>query len=242
MKAFLKSGFSNPLAPFILIFALIILTTLIVSNIKTTMETEAAKKTEFAAKNSLMVDPSLATGIPDEPENTDLSKPDVQYLTAAALADWARGDFNAAEDKFRTILVFHPNNPVALSHLGALLHHRGDYKNAELMFRRQTLFFPSDPNAHMNLGTVLAKQNKFKEAIQVSKRSLELDPSNAATALSVAKIHSLANNKNTAMDYFRRAANILGPGIVESSWDPAFDNIRDLPEFRSIIREAEKNK
>ncbi len=241
MKQFLKSGFSNPLAPFILIFALIILTTLIVSNIKTSMETEAAKETEFAANHSLLLDSSTAR-IPAEPKPEDLSKPDVQFLTAAALSDWSKGDFSAAEDKFRTILVFNPNNPVALSHLGALLHHRGDYKNAELMFRRQTLFFPSDPNAHMNLGTVLAKQNKFKEAIKVSKRSLELDPSNAATALSLAKIHSLANNAQTAMDYFRRAAGILGPGIVEASWDPAFDNIRNTAEFKKIVREAGENK
>lgn len=241
MKHFLKSSFSNPLAPFILIFALIILTTLIVSNIKNSLETEAAKETEFAASHSLLLDPQPA-GMPVEPEPADLSKPDVQYLTAAALADWSKGNFDAAEDKFRTILVFNPNNPVALSHLGALLHHRGDYKNSELMFRRQTLFFPSDPNAYMNLGTVLAKQNKFNEAIRVSKRSLELDPSNAATALSLAKIHSLANNKSTAMDYFKRAANIMGPGIVEASWDPAFDNIRKTPEFKKIIKEAGENR
>ena len=241
MKQFLKSSFSNPLAPFILIFALIILTTLIVSNIKTSMETAAEKETEFTANHTLLLDPQPA-GIPVEPKQADLSKPDVPFLTASALADWSKGNFEAAEDKFRTILVFSPNNPVALSHLGALLHHRGDYKNAELMFRRQTLFFPSDPNAHMNLGTVLAKQNKFNEAIQVSKRSLELDPSNAASALSLAKIHSLANNKQTAMDYFKRAANILGPGIVEASWDPALDNIRNMAEFKEIIRTAGENK
>ena len=242
MKQFLKSSFSNPLAPFILIFALIILTTLIVSNIKNSMETEAAKETEFAANHSLLLDSSSSAGLPPETEPKDNSKPDVQFLTAAALADWSKGNFDAAEDKFRTILVFNPNNPVALSHLGALLHHRGDYKNAELMFRRQTLFFPSDPNAHMNLGTVLAKQNKFSEAIRVSKRSLELDPSNSATALNLAKIHSMANNKQTAMDYFKRAANIMGPGIVEASWDPAFDNIRNTAEFKRIVKEAGENR
>lgn len=242
MKNFLKSSFSNPLAPFILIFALIILTTLIVSNIKTSMETANATQTELAAKHNLMMDPSLSTEIFEEPGPANPSEPDVQLLTAAALMDWSKGNFKAAEDKFRTILVFNPNNPVALSHLGALLHHRGDYKNAELMFRQQTLFFPSDPNAYMNLGTVLAKQNKLNEAIKVSKRSLELDPSNAATALSLARIYSLANNKIVAMDYFKRAASSMGPKIVEASWDPAFDSIRNTAEFKEIINRAGEQK
>ncbi len=239
-KDSLFSGIRNPLGPFILLMALIILTTIIITNIKTAQE-----RTENPAPvpRDLLFDPSLPTRFEDGEIRSALPtlEPDIRRLTSAALDDWARGDFPAAEDKFRTILVFRPNNAVALSHLGALMSHRGDYKTAELMFRNQTLFYPGDPNAYLNLATVLAKQNKLPEALAASKQSLALDPGGTtATHLSLAKIYSLANNRKVALDFLRRAAADLGPRLVEASWDPSFDNIRKSREFQELVREAEK--
>jgi len=240
MKQFLKLGTGNPLTPFVLIFSLIILFTIIVTNIRNTAFNSQENEKKRVAMKELLFNPLLNTdfNLAEEEVPQDAEAPDTQMLAAAALADWSNGKFDEAEDKFRTILVFNPNNPIALSHLGALLHHRKNYKGAELMFRRQTLYFPGDPGAHLNLGAVLAKQNKFTEAIQASKRGLELDPSSPATALSLAKIYSLANNKKLSMDYFRRAAPIMGRSIIEASWDPSFDNVRELPEFKQIVRDA----
>ncbi len=236
MKNFLVSGIKNPLAPFILLLALIILMTIIISNINT------ARETAHAGRRSLLFDP--------QPEETDEtagmsagSEPDIRRLTAEALDAWEGGDLAAAEDKFRTILVFRPNSAVALSHLGALLHHRGDYASAERMFRRQTLFHPGDPNAYLNLASVLARQNKLPEALAVSKQSLRLAPkASSANLLSLAKIYSQAKDEKRALDYFRRAASILGPRLVEAGWDPAFDNIRKNPEFQTLLRDARKQK
>lgn len=239
MKRFLRSGIKNPLAPFILLMALIILITIIITNIKTAQVGYA----KTAPPRDLLFDPSLPTSFEETPEapGEPTLEPDLRGLTAAALEDWARGDFSGAEDKFRTILVFRPNNAVALSHLGALLHHRGDYKSAELMFRKQTQFYPGDPNAFLNLATVLAKQNKLSEALAASKQSIALDPGGSAMhLLSLARIYSLANNTKMALDFLRRAAVRLGPELVELSWDPAFDNIRRTQEFQQLIRDAKK--
>ena len=237
MKHFLRSGIKNPLAPFILLMALIILITIIITNIKTA----EVRYTKAAPPRDLLFDPSLPTNFEEIPRASaePTLEPDLRELSAAALEDWARGDFSAAEDKFLTILVFRPNNAVALSHLGALMHHRGDYKNAELMFRKQTLFYPGDPNAFLNLATVLAKQNKLPEALAASKQSIALDPGGSAmTHLSLARIYSLANHTKTALDFLRRAAVQLGPELVELCWDPSFDNIRKTQEFQQLIREA----
>ena len=227
---------SPSLTPFVMIFALIILFTIIVSNIRDSEENSQQEKKQNSIKEL-----RLSTSFePDTEKPANLDIPDTQMLAASALTDWHRGNFKEAEDKFRTILVFSPNNPIALSHLGALLHHRGDYENAELMFRRQTLYFPGDPGAHQNLGAILAKQNKFKEAIQVSKRGLELAPSSPSSVLVLAKIYSLAGSSKLALEYFRRAASMMGRDIVKASWDPAFDNIRKTEEFAEILRNASK--
>ena len=239
MKSSIFSGIHNPLSPFLLLLALIILATIIISNIQSEQEKQWFRN---AAPRELQYDPSLPTRIDDMDSQyaSPMLEPDIQRLTAAALDDWARGDFTAAEDKFRTILVFRPNNAVALSHLGALLSHRGDYKTAELMFRNQTLFYPGDPNAYLNLATVLAKQKRLPEALAASKQSLALSPGGAANHLSLAKIYSLANNRKMALDFFRRAAGSLGARLVEASWDPSFDNIRQTPEFQELVREAKQ--
>ena len=227
---------SPSLTPFVMIFALIILFTIIVSNIRDSEENSQQEKKQNAIKEL-----RLSTSFEPESEKQSASDiPDTQMLAASALTDWHSGKFKEAEDKFRTILVFSPNNPIALSHLGALLHHRGDYENAELMFRRQTLYFPGDPGAHQNLGAILAKQNKFKEAIRVSKRGLELAPSSPSSVLVLAKIYSLAGSSKLALEYFRRAASMMGRGIVKAAWDPAFDNIRKTEEFTEILREVSK--
>lgn len=231
---------SPSLTPFVMIFALVILFTIIVSNIRDSEENSQQEKKQSSIKE-LLFNPNLSTSYePDNHVSQDSDIPDTQMLAASALADWHSGKFKEAENKFRTILVFSPNNPIALSHLGALLHHRGDYKNAELMFRRQTLYFPGDPGAHQNLGATLAKQNKFREAIQVTKRGLELAPSSPSSALVLAKIYSLAGSTKPALEYFRRAASVMGRGIVEASWDPSFDNIRKTEEFTKILSEASK--
>lgn len=242
MKNFLN--ISGPsLTPFVMIFALIILFTIIVSNIRDSEENAKRNEKKQNSVRSMEFRPLLNTRFePEDERPPDSGAPDTQMLAAAALADWNNGKFAAAEDKFRTVLVFSPNNPIALSHLGAILHHRGDYENAELMFRRQTLYFPGDPGAFQNLGATLAKQHKYKEAINVTKRGLELAPSSPASALVLAKIYSLTGNRQTALDYFRRAAAILGRGILEASWDSAFDNIRETKEFARILREAAKGE
>ena len=238
MKNFLVSGIKNPLAPFILLLALIILMTIIISNIKSARETAQL----HTGRQNLLFDPQPADSDETAAEKTG-SEPDIRHLTAEALDAWEGGDFAAAADKFRTILVFRPNNAVALSHLGALLHHRGDYASAERMFRRQTLFHPGDPNAYLNLASVLARQNKLPEALAVSKQSLRLAPKASSTnLLSLAKIYSQAKDEKRALDYFRRAASILGPRLVEAGWDPAFDNIRQNPEFQSLLRDAGKQQ
>ena len=238
MKIFMKN--SNPsLTPFVMISALVILFTIIVLNIRDSEEKQKMNEKKQTAIKSLLFNPLLSTSFePEEERIQDSDSPDTQMLAASALADWNSGKFKEAEDKFRTILVFSPNNPIALSHLGALLHNRGDYRNAELMFRRQTLYFPGDPGAHQNLSAALASQHKFKEAIQVSKRGLELAPSSPAPALMLARIYSLAGSKQPALDYFRRAASIMGRSIIEASWDPAFDNIRNTEEFMKTLREV----
>ena len=89
MKNFLVSGIKNPLAPFILLLALIILMTIIISNINT------ARETAHAGRRSLLFDP--------QPEETDEiagmsagSEPDIRRLTAEALDAWEGGDLAAA--------------------------------------------------------------------------------------------------------------------------------------------------
>ena len=212
MKNFLVSSIKNPLAPFILLLALIILMTIIISNIKSARETAHA----HTGRQSLLFDP--------QPEETDetggtpaASEPDIRHLTAEALDAWEGGDFAAAD----WVLT----------------------SDAERAIIKTLGLFPGDPNAYLNLASVLARQNKLPEALAVSKQSLRLAPKASSTnLLSLAKIYSQAKDEKRALDYFRRAASILGPRLVEAGWDPAFDNIRQNPEFQSLLRDAGKQQ
>ncbi len=229
---FLKSGISNPLLPFIVLLMLVILITVIASNLKEIQRTNSSGSAAPVPDASNFRKPG-AVPAPVRASSGEAS-PDIAALTRAALEDWRNGDLQNAEDKFRTALVFQPDNPVALSYLGTLFHHRGDYKTAELMFRRQTLYFPTNPSGYMNLGLTLLKQNRFDEALAESKRAYVLDPASDESALNIAKILVSAGEKGMALAYLRRAARSGSANILNALWDPVFDPIRDDPEFLRI--------
>ena len=83
MKRFLRSGIKNPLAPFILLMALIILITIIITNIKTAQVGYA----KTAPPRDLLFDPSLPTSFEETPEapGEPTLEPDLRGLTAAGL-------------------------------------------------------------------------------------------------------------------------------------------------------------
>ncbi len=246
-QASLKSG--NPLAPFIVFFALVILLTIAIANMKRPEEPSKEKADASKSDGRMITLSPMKDVVLEKPSKTAKpiqvdgpeakSTPDLKKLLSEAFKAYDEGNFAVAEDKFRTVLLFEPENVKALSSLGGLLYRQGKYSDAELFFRAQTKLVPDDSAAYNNLGAALAKQRKFAEAIKSVEMGLEINPESGVALFNLSGMNSLAGNTQEAIDNFKKAYLKLGERILPLSSDPNLDNIRYLPEFKSIIEQID---
>ena len=233
---------TKQLAPLIIFLAVVILCTLVISNRhtnrKNTLQTSLLpiegqqlrmELSPFQYSGSLLTED-------DYGERPSFPRVDSSLQQAAAFCD--NGDYSKAEDVLRTALVFHHNNLKLLSMLGSVLYMQGKYKDAEMVFRHQAFLWPDDTSVYNNLGAALAKQRKFREAISTAEKGLRMEPASSIAALNLSGIHSMAGNTEKAIEYFKRAYDMLGERILPLSNDSNFDNIRDQKDFREIIDQA----
>ena len=231
---------TKQLAPLIVFLAVIILCTLVISSRHT------AKKNMPETLHSLE-DRQLRMELSrfeysdmlmehDYREKSSFPRVDATLQQATGFCD--NGEYAKAEDVLRTALVFHHTNLKLLSMLGSVLYLQEKYKDAEMVFRQQAFLRPDDTSVYNNLGAALAKQRKFREAISTAEKGLRMEPASSIAALNLSGIHSMAGNTDKAIEYFKKAYDMLGERILPLSNDPNFDNIRDRADFRKIIDQA----
>jgi len=145
------------------------------------------------------------------------------------------GYYDAAENRLRNLLLFYPKNKTVLSLLGGLLYSSGKYQQSSEMFRILVSNGYDDYNAKEKMGMVLKKQGKYSEAINLFQQGSKLSPKSAAMYIYLAGLHSVMGKKKYAIYNFIRAYKLIGSKIIPLSFDPAFDNIRSMPEFILIV-------
>jgi tetratricopeptide (TPR) repeat protein len=97
-----------------------------------------------------------------------VARTDPHYLEAQfflALARFSTGDFNAAEQSFRTVVAAVPLNE-AYNDLGVVQAQRGDYAAAAANFRKALEGDDADPDYHFNLGTALWRAGQYGAAVE----------------------------------------------------------------------------
>jgi len=237
---------NKPLAPFIVFFALVILLTIAIANMRAPEEPlkqqakpKDARIISLSPMKDIVLEKPFKTVKPIQVAGPEQNATvDAKKLLAEAFKCLDEGNVQAAEDKFRTVLVFEPDNIKALSAIGGLLYKQGKYPDAELFFRNQAKLSPDDATVYNNLGAVLAKQRKYSEAIKSMERGLLINPDSGVALFNLSGMNSLAGNAREAIDNFKKAYVKLGEKILPLSNDPSFDNIRSTQEFKDIIDQA----
>ena len=86
------------------------------------------------------------------------------------------------------------------------------------------------------LGVSYIYLNKYKEGIDVFEQALKKDILYKNTyEYNLACIYSLQKNSAKALDYFARSINSGYTDLAHISEDTDLDNIRSLPEFKTIV-------
>ena len=232
------------LAPLIAVFALIVLLSMILLN--SNFMNQKGRPVAGSESNHCMAIreeeyPQTLSPVDSRQQSSDNAELiDVGDMLGKAKKYIAAGKTGDAEDLLRTILLFYPDHRQALSLMGGILYYSNRYKEAEVIFRRQIKLDPNNSLAYNRLGSALAKQKRYKEAIDSASISLGMHPDSGDAHINLAGMYSVVGDKQKAIEHFRKAFKLIGYAILPLSFDEAFDNIRQMPEFQSVILEAKQ--
>ena len=233
------------LAPLIAVFALIILLSMILLNSNLMNQAYSIQKTP-ATQHEMAIRPESSSPLipsktPARNKTEHKNLINVGEALGAAKKNIAMGKNREAEELLRTILVFEPDHRQALSLLGGILYYSNRYKEAEIIFRHQIKLDPTNSLAYNRLGSALAKQKKYKEAIDTSSIAVGMNPDSGNGHINLAGMYAVVGDKKRALEHFKKAYKLIRYAILPISFDEAFDNIRQVPEFQSILFKAKQS-
>jgi tetratricopeptide (TPR) repeat protein len=171
-------------------------------------------------------------------ENTQ--KPSLYISMIKAKDLIVAGKYNEAKGALRTIIVFYPNNIEALSLLTGIYSLSGNYEQSHDLLKKILKIDPDNFVAQENLGIVLEEMKQYNSAIASFFKASLINPKSPLSYIHMAKIYSILNNKEEAMDNFVKAYDLLGCRIYPFTFVAAFDNIRNSPLFIEITENAKK--
>ena len=171
-----------------------------------------------------------------EPSGKRNLKPEIYASLLEVKSLLVEGKVNEVENMLKTLLVFYPNNVEIMSMLSGVYSVKGEYNSAEYLLNRIMKLEPENYVASENLGIILEKKSDFKSAVASFFRSSLIKPDSALSYLHMSKLYSLLNNNSLSIEYLNKAYEILGNNIFPFLSSPAFNNIRNTPEFIKIYQ------
>jgi protein O-GlcNAc transferase len=128
------------------------------------------------------------------------------FLSAAAVLQ--KGDLDAAETIYRSILDEFPRNPDALHFLGIIAHERKNHHEALGLIYHAVRLNPNNRDYHASLSRVWVALGDYHAAAEALKGALHLDPKNSAIALDIARLLWELREVDATVQYARLAISL----------------------------------
>lgn len=135
----------------------------------------------------------------------------IMEMNQANHEDWGR----ATEEKLRTWLVSHPNDPEVLFSLGLVQKRQGFYSEAEEFYRRAIQQDPKFSEAFSNLGNVHLAKKQTSLAIASYQQATDLNPNQGAYYYNLYRAYSQQTFLSGKMDRAFQRARQLDPELVD---------------------------
>ena len=107
-----------------------------------------------------------------------------------------------------------------------------------------TLAIHNEPGWAMpffTLGVVYGNQGELDKAIQAWERATQLDSDFAKAHYNLAVAYSLQADKALSIASLREAIRVNKAALSSAQAEPAFDKIRNTPEYQQLLQAAEAN-
>jgi tetratricopeptide (TPR) repeat protein len=167
-------------------------------------------------------------------------------LLARARKEFARQEFEAAEQSLTAVLTLAPEEPDALRLLGMAAQRRGNHLKAVDCFRRVLVLGPEDSDLHMGLGIALFEQGEIDEALMHFRRACNLEPASASAWFNLGEALGRHAHTEEALAALQRTLE-LDPAHISArlSLARAHANLGQVDaaviEFREVLRREPAN-
>lgn len=162
---------------------------------------------------------------------------------------------DAAMKRYRRAIRLDAKYSEAINNLGTVYYAQKRYGKATSCYKRALKLSPGAASIYSNLGTAYFAEKKYKLAWEAYNTAFQLDPEvfehrntygvllqertveeRARFHYYLAKIYAKQGQKDRALQYIRKA---LEEGFTDRKkllQDPEFAGLRDLPEFKELLR------
>ena len=167
----------------------------------------------------------------------------------AGVAAFAKEEWSAACDAYRTVLSKRPDDPAAKSRLWASLVHFGDkavedgkFHHAVAPYREAATLFPKATKAHRKLAEVHIARDDLTAAAAVVREAGPKMVGCATVIFRIATAHLKKGDRKAALDALNGALDVEGNAVrVQLEKDPAWAAVRNEPDVVAVL-ELGQNK
>lgn len=134
-------------------------------------------------------------------------------------------------------------NAVAVAHYnwGIAYADEGNFRQAVMELSLAIQNEPGWVMPFFTLGVVYGNQGELDQAIQAWERAIQLDADFAKAHYNLAVAYSHKAEKALSIASLREAIRLDKAAFSAAKMDPAFDNIRNTPEFQELEKVTEPN-
>jgi tetratricopeptide (TPR) repeat protein len=162
---------------------------------------------------------------------------------------------DAAMRRYRRAIRLDAKYPEAINNLGTIYYAEKRYSKATGSYKHALKLAPASASIYSNLGTAYFAEKKYKQAWEAYNTAFQLDPEvfehrntygvllqertveeRARFHYYLAKIYAKQGQQDRALQYIRKA---LEEGFTDRKkllQDPEFASLRDLPEFKELLK------
>src|ERR1017187_7065509 len=143
---------------------------------------------------------------------------------------------DAAMKRYRRAIRLDAKYPEAINNLGTIYYAEKRYSKATGCYKRALKLAPASASIYSNLGTAYFGEKKYKEAWEAYNTAFQLDPEVFEHRNTYGVLLQERTVEERALQYIRKA---LEEGFTDRKkllQDPEFAALRDLPEFKELLK------
>ncbi|AEI46853.1 tetratricopeptide repeat protein [Runella slithyformis] len=153
----------------------------------------------------------------------------------------AQSRLDEAENAYKKSIALSAANGLVFGNYGNLLARQSRFEEAETNYKRALELIPNNALLYNNYGNLLDGLGRLPEAEAIYKKAIEAKTDYPPPYYYIALLKARQNLTAEAIDWLGKALEKGYTNFDSISRNPAFDPLRETPEFKALLTKYRKN-